>query len=325
MSLHDQPHTPEEKAVDATSVLGFEALYQTDDDTFQHSKYSDGDRDESVTTGTSSAGDSVFGLDIMFSPGEHDIANTGFEKDTPGEESDASKRTVAWFHQQRVQKNKNGKVKIVMALDEEVEAPTPSKTSSIGESPEETSPKNNQNQNPDPLLNAKAQLPGRRTIRKRMKEWLWKGTSVRDSPMTFEDKTSNYVEPVPSLSVGSPEEEVAPESKKTHRLTIVSSFKVPVVALFCSIAFLQIVSCFEPIKTLRKRREPPDEGSSACCLLVDEVLDLGYFWQCLGEDFKEEGLRYTGFAAIASRDDENSVVENNITTSKEEERTTYSV
>ena len=274
------------------AVLGFEALYQTDDDTFQHSKYSDDDRDESATTSTSSAGDSVFGLDILFSPGEQDIANTGFEKDTPGEEADASKRTVAWFHQQRVQKNKTGKVKIVMAVDEEVAGPTPSKTSSIGESPEETSPKNNQNQNPDPLLHAKAQLPRRRTIRKKMKEWLWKGTSVRDSPKTFEDKTSNLRQ-ASSFSFGGLSRRGGRAGERENTPSYhCESFKVPVVAHFLFHCFLtNCTSCFEPIKTLRKRRELQDEGSSACCLFVDEVLDLGYFWQCLGEDFKEEGLQ----------------------------------
>lgn len=77
------------------------------------------------------------------------------------------------------------------------------------------------------------------------------------------------------------------------------------------------------MKTLRKRRELRDEGSSACSLFFDEVLDLGYFFQCLGEGVKEEGLRYTGLVPTASKDDENSVVENNVTISQEE-RTTYS-
>ncbi len=110
------------------AVLGFEALYPTDDDTFM--KYLDDDRDDSAATSTSSAGDSVFGLDVLFSPGEQDMTelktlsseesgrerkiakNTSFEKcgTTLGGEAGASKRTVAWFHQQRVQKHRPGKV-----------------------------------------------------------------------------------------------------------------------------------------------------------------------------------------------------------------------
>lgn len=75
-------------------------------------------------------------------------------------------------------------------------------------------------------------------------------------------------------------------------------------------------------QTLRKRRKL-DEGDGACGLCMEEILDMGYFWKCLGEGFKDEGLKYTG---LASRDDdsENSVVENNLTSSSEEERTTYS-
>lgn len=238
MSLEEWPHTRtlEETAVSAMAVLGFEALYHTDDDT-----YSDDDRDECSTTSASNA---------LFFPGEQDtirsskhvgrerkIANSGCEeKTTSREEADASKRTVAWFHQQRVQKNKTGKVEIIMAVEDEMAVSTPSKRmatrtakiapAKIAPNPEKKSPKYIQKQNPDPSLHAI--LPRRRTITKKMKGWLLKGASVSDSPKTFEDKAS----------VDSPEDEIATDSGKTHRLTIVSyieyclwcSFHVPMLS-----------------------------------------------------------------------------------------------
>lgn len=272
MSLvEEQSHLLEEKAADAMmAVLGFEALYPTDDDTFM--KYLDDDRDDSAATSTSSAGDSVFGLDVLFSPGEQDMTelktlsseesgrerkiakNTSFEKcgTTSGGEAGAPKRTVAWFHQQRVQKHRPGKVVIVMAVEENVAEPAPpkrmtsiKKTNRIIDVPEETSRPNNQNQNqnPDPLLHGK--LPRRRTISQKMKGWLLKGTIVRDRTKTFEGTTSSYAKPEPPPWESPPEEEVTAvaeeeitmENEKTHRLTIVSY------------GVLLVCSCFVPLRS----------------------------------------------------------------------------
>lgn len=269
MSLEEQSHLLEGKAADAMmAVLEFEALYPTDDDTFM--KYLDDDRDDSTTTSTSSAGDSVFRLGVLFSPGEQDMTelktlsseesgrerkiakNTSFEKcgTTSGGEAGASKRTVEWFHQQHIQKHRPGKVEIVMAVEEDVAEPTPpkrmtriKKTKRIIDVPEETSRPNNQNQNPDPLLHAK--LPRRRTISQKMKGWLLKGTIVRDRTKTFEGTTSSYAKPVPPPWESPPEkevtavpkEEIAMENEETHRLTIVSYRVLLVCSCLCSIAF----------------------------------------------------------------------------------------
>lgn len=51
-------------------------------------------------------------------------------------------------------------------------------------------------------------------------------------------------------------------------------------------------------------------------------MDMGYFCRCLGEGFKEEGFRCTGFA---EKDDNSVVVEDNDDATPQEERTTYSV
>ena len=56
-------------------------------------------------------------------------------------------------------------------------------------------------------------------------------------------------------------------------------------------------------------------------MFMEEIIDMSYFCRCLGEGFKEESLKYTGFA---SRDDEDSFVETNIAASQEE-RTQYSI
>ena len=62
-----------------------------------------------------------------------------------------------------------------------------------------------------------------------------------------------------------------------------------------------------------------------CCMVLDGFLDMSYFCQCLGEDIREEGLKYIGYG----QSDENSVVvdsvvEDDDTSSQEDERTFYS-
>lgn len=47
---------------------------------------------------------------------------------------------------------------------------------------------------------------------------------------------------------------------------------------------------------------------------MEEIIDMGYFCRCLGERVQEESLQCIGHA---NEDDENSVVEDNLTTTQE--------
>lgn len=135
----DAPSAVEQKAAEAVDVLGFEALYQTD--------IEEG-ADDSMCD--SSGASSVFGLDALFgsSGNPQDEGSLAFSsedsrsknKDTSMEASQdgksnalsasgASKGSVAWFHQQRVNKFKERarKVDIIMVTDDMVAKRVPPK------------------------------------------------------------------------------------------------------------------------------------------------------------------------------------------------------
>lgn len=237
MSFEQPLHTIEEKAAEAMAVLGFEALYQADDESTYPSfeEHSNEYRDEIATTSNSTASD--FDLNVLFgtSTDEHDITeltldsgrgrerNSNAEKDASQAEVDVSKGIVAWFHQKRVEKSKPPKMAIIMAT-EEVTALTPKRKASFSTTDTGSTISSKAPDYTPHLYYHPSSPKKRRSVGNKMRVWLRKRSSAKDHVKTLQaDLSPQHVpenEPMPPPRT--PPEATQTEGGNTHRLTIVS-------------------------------------------------------------------------------------------------------
>jgi hypothetical protein len=319
----DAPSAVEQKAAEAVDVLGFEALYQTDIEEGADDRMCD-----------SSEASSVFGLDALFgsSGNPQDEGSLAFSsedsrsknKDTSMEASQdgksnalsasgASKGSVAWFHQQRVDKYKERarKVDIIMVTDDMVaKRVSPKRQTSVSTADTSISSITGVGVHESKLTRRSK----RRLRRKKMRGWLHghRGSSANSKVQANVRKVT--VEkprppPPPSNPADPPMEEInvggCAMDGRTKRLTIVSEGVILVYCICVCEPFL-IDKLRRPQVLKKKRMQAKERVDSACSLFVEEIFDMGYFCQCLGESFKEEGLRCTGYGNTGG--DENSVV-----------------
>lgn len=240
-------HTPypiQQKAAEAIAILGFEALYQDDfEDGAMGGYMSDSSDANSVASTT--IGDLLFGNP----PEEQDmatIADYGLESrknekrpddskagQRAAAESSASRGSVAWFHQQRIEKEKKRtrRVEIIMQTDDVVAKRVATKRKGSFSTADTTISSGSAH---DPKLQRPLK---RRTISMKMKGWLQSHRSdltntkrkveLGNSMSTSEEPKP----PPPNVQKFNPDDhqdppieeiEVEPMIGKQRRLTIVS-------------------------------------------------------------------------------------------------------
>jgi len=235
MSLN-APHAIEQRASEVMSALGIEALYHHLEE--EAEKY-----DERASLSDSSDATSVFGLNVLFDnegDGEQGTyiatmtsgsGDTFAENDnkipvgiitiTPKEPEVCSKKSVAWFREQRMikQQELSRKTETIMANDEHVARPTTPKRKASFSATDITASETREDA-PDPKLVRPSQ---RRTAGRRMKVWFLGGPSNAKVNVVPEEPR-----PPPQIPVHPPEALPMAEMKaesargKTKRLKFVS-------------------------------------------------------------------------------------------------------